>query len=113
VPLAHKDYFKYLGIMFYRRMSMIKSSKHAAGPFMASNFRARQFVRENSQVNRPYVSMWLGKAYVLLAGAYAGQVWGTEFINDDKVFTGDLQARHMSFLKGTLGVKRTTTNCLS
>ena len=44
--LAHKDSFKYLG-MFYRRMSIVKSSKHAAGPFMASAFRVCQFVRVN------------------------------------------------------------------
>ena len=56
-------------------MSMIKSSKHAAGPFMAFAFRVCQFMRENSLVNRPYVSMWLGKTYVLPASIYAGQVW--------------------------------------
>jgi hypothetical protein len=111
VPLAHKDYFKHLGMMCYRRMSMIRSSKHAAGPFVASAFRARQFVRESSLVNRPlYVSLWLGNMYVLPAGMYAGQVWGTGFIKEDKVLTSDLQVRHMRFLKGTLGVKRTTTN---
>jgi len=38
-------------------MSMIKSSKHTAGPLMASAFRVRQFVRENSLVDRPYVSL--------------------------------------------------------
>jgi hypothetical protein len=32
----------------------------------------------DSLVNRPYVSLWLGKTYVLPAGMYAGQVWGTE-----------------------------------
>ena len=37
-------------------------------------------------------------------------VWGTEFIKEDKVFTSDLQVQHMSFLKGTLGIKRTTMN---
>ena len=37
-------------------------------------------------------------------------VWGTEFIKEDKVITSDLQVQHMSFLKGTLGVKHTTTN---
>ena len=30
VPLAHQDPFKYLGMMFYRRMNMIESSKHAS-----------------------------------------------------------------------------------
>ena len=110
VPLAHKDPFRYLGMMFYRRMSM--SSKHAAGPFMASAFRVRQFVRENSLVTRPYVSLWLEKTYVLPAGMYAGQVWGTDFIEEDTFFTvtRDFQVRHMRFLKGTLGIKRTITN---
>jgi len=40
-----------------RHMSMIQSSKHAAGPLMASAFRVPQFVRENSLVNRPYISL--------------------------------------------------------
>jgi hypothetical protein len=35
VPLALKYSFEYLGMMLHRRMSIIESSKHAAGPFMA------------------------------------------------------------------------------
>eukprot|EP00983_Pelagomonas_calceolata_P031745 995761-Pelagomonas_calceolata.AAC.2 len=38
VPLAHKESFKYIGMMFHKCMSMAKSFKHAAGPFMASAF---------------------------------------------------------------------------
>eukprot|EP00983_Pelagomonas_calceolata_P015144 482419-Pelagomonas_calceolata.AAC.1 len=34
---------------------MAKSSEHATGPFMASAFRVRQFVRENCLANRPSV----------------------------------------------------------
>jgi len=30
VPLVHKECFKYLGMMFHKRMSMAKSSEHAA-----------------------------------------------------------------------------------
>eukprot|EP00983_Pelagomonas_calceolata_P074669 1152643-Pelagomonas_calceolata.AAC.2 len=56
VPLAHKESFKYLGMMFHKCMSMAKSSEHAAGPFMASASRVRQFVREKFLANRPYVS---------------------------------------------------------
>jgi len=97
-------------MILYRRMSMNKSSKHAAGPSMASAFRVCQFVRENSLLNRPYMSLWLGKMYVLSAGVYASQVWSTEFIKEDEVFTSDLQGQHISVSKGTLGVKRTTTS---
>ena len=101
VPLANKDF----GYDVLQAHEHIKSSKHAASPLMASAFQVCQFVRENSLVKRPYVSLWLKRTYVLPAGMYAGQVWGTEFIKGDKVFTSDLQVRHMSFLKGKLGVK--------
>ena len=32
------------------------------------------------------MSLWLGKTHVLPAGMYAGQVWGTKFIKEVKVF---------------------------
>eukprot|EP00983_Pelagomonas_calceolata_P018123 567947-Pelagomonas_calceolata.AAC.1 len=41
---------------------------------------------------------------------YAGQVWGTEYIKAGKELASGLQVQHMSHLKSTLGVKRTTTN---
>ena len=70
--------------MFHKRMSMAKSSEHAAGPFMASAYRIRQFslfktpdFSEKFLTGRPHVSLWLGKTYVVPAGMYGGQVWGT------------------------------------
>eukprot|EP00983_Pelagomonas_calceolata_P013826 443062-Pelagomonas_calceolata.AAC.1 len=96
--------------MFHKCMSLAKFSEHAAGPFMASAFWVCEFVRENFLASRPHVSLWFRKTYVLPAGMHAGQVWGTEYIKADKEFARDLQVRHMSSLKSTLGVKRTTTN---
>ena len=65
-------------------MSMAKSSKHAVGPLMASAYRIRQFVQEKSLTGRPHVSLWLGKTYVIPAGMYGGQVWGTEYLECGK-----------------------------
>eukprot|EP00983_Pelagomonas_calceolata_P009727 314857-Pelagomonas_calceolata.AAC.1 len=65
---------------------MAKSSEHATGPFMASVFRVRQFVCENCLANRPHESLWLGKTYMVPAGMFAGQVWGTEYIKAGKEF---------------------------
>eukprot|EP00983_Pelagomonas_calceolata_P103357 1158903-Pelagomonas_calceolata.AAC.20 len=81
-------------MMFHKCMSMAKSSEHAAGPFMASAFRVRQFVFENYLANRPYVSLRLGKTYVAPAGMYAGQVWATDYIKVGKESASDLQVRH-------------------
>eukprot|EP00983_Pelagomonas_calceolata_P034082 1067003-Pelagomonas_calceolata.AAC.1 len=66
------------------------------------------FVRISGK--RPYVSLWLGKTYVVLAGMYAGSSVGTEYNKVGKEFASDLQVWHMSYLKSMLGVKRTTTN---
>eukprot|EP00983_Pelagomonas_calceolata_P000928 33172-Pelagomonas_calceolata.AAC.1 len=52
----------------------------------------------------------LKKTHVVLAGMYAGQVWGIEYIKASNEFASDLQVRHMSYLESTLGIKRTTTN---
>eukprot|EP00983_Pelagomonas_calceolata_P013181 421032-Pelagomonas_calceolata.AAC.1 len=78
-PLAHKDSFKCLGMMFHKSMSMAKSPEHAAGPFMASTFRL-----ECKQTK---------------CGALSTLVQAR-----------NLQVPHMSYLKSTLGVKRTTAN---
>ena len=97
VPLAHKKSFRHLGMILHKRMSMAKSSEHAAGPFMASAYRIRQFVQDKSLTGRPHVSLQSGKPFLLIyvipAGMYGGQVWGTEYL------PSDLQVRHMSFLK--------------
>jgi len=61
-------------------------------------------------VGMPHVSLWLDKTYVVPAGMYGGQMWGTEHLRRGKEFVSELQVRHMNFLKSTLGVKRTATN---
>jgi hypothetical protein len=37
-------------------------------------------------------------------------VWGTVFLQAGKEFTSSLSTLHLHLLKGTLGVKRSTTN---
>jgi len=42
-PLANKDSFKFLGMVFYRTHNIAKSAKHMLGPFIASCHRIRLF----------------------------------------------------------------------
>eukprot|EP00983_Pelagomonas_calceolata_P133803 1161999-Pelagomonas_calceolata.AAC.4 len=63
-----------------------------------------------AKLNRPHASLWLAKTYVVPAGMYASQMWGTGFMQASKEFSSALQTLHKNFLKGTLGVKQTTTN---
>jgi hypothetical protein len=66
--LHHKDYFRYLGMAFYRTLNMAKSAEHAACPFLASAYRIRRFVLEHALADRPHNSLWLAKTYVIPAG---------------------------------------------
>uniref|UniRef100_A0A7S3R323 Uncharacterized protein n=1 Tax=Dunaliella tertiolecta TaxID=3047 RepID=A0A7S3R323_DUNTE len=110
VRLTHKESFKYLGMWFHKHISMAKSSEHVTSPFMASAYRIRQFVRKHALRDRSHVPLWLGKTYLVPAGMSASQVWGTENVKEGKEFSSELQVYHMSFFKGTLGVKRATPN---
>eukprot|EP00983_Pelagomonas_calceolata_P085130 1156493-Pelagomonas_calceolata.AAC.3 len=108
--LAHKDSFKYLVVMFYRTLNMAKLTENASRGMLTSAYRIRRFVHEHTLADRPHASLWLAKTYVFAAGMYAIQVWGTGFMQAGKEISSALQALHLNFLKGTLGMKRTTTN---
>jgi len=109
--LHHKDSSRYLGIMvFYRTLNMAKSAEHMARPFLASAYRIRRFVREHALADRPHTSLWLAKMHVIPAGMYGSQVWGTGFLQAGREFSSPLSTLHLHILKGTLGVKQSTTN---
>ena len=60
--------------------------------------------------DRPHTSLCLAKTYVIPAGMYGSQVWGTGFLQAGREFSSPLSTLHLHFLKGTLGVKQSTTN---
>jgi len=106
--LAHKDSFKYLGMVFNRVLNMSASSEHAARPMLAAAYRVRAFVREHTLGDRPFASLWLAKTYVIPVGMCGSQIWGTALLHKGAEFKSPLQTLHLNFLKSTLGVKRTT-----
>jgi len=110
VALQCKESFKYLGMVFHKRLNMKKSSEHATGAVMSASGRILQFVRDYELDNSPQATLWLGKTYLIPAAMYGSQVRGTAFVQQGAEFESELQVRHMGFLKRTLGVKRTTSN---
>ena len=75
--LHHKDSFRCLGMDFYRTLNMAKSAEHAARPFLAS---AYVDLCVNTLWQTGHTSLWLAKTYVIPAGMYGSQVWGTGFL---------------------------------
>jgi hypothetical protein len=109
--LHHKGSFRYLGMVFYKTLDMSKSAEHASRPFLASSaYRIRRFVREHALADRLHTSLWLAKTNVIPAGMFGSQVWGTGFLQAGREFSSPLSTLRLHFLKGTLGVKQSTTD---
>ena len=57
-----------------------------------------------------HTSLWLAKTYGIPADMYGSQVWVTGCLQAGREFSSPLSTLHLHFLKGTLGVKQSTTN---
>jgi len=89
---------------------MAKSAEHASRPFLAFAYRIHRFVREHALADRLHTFLWLAKTYVIPAGMYGSQLWGTGCLQAGREFSSSLSTLHLHILKGTLGAKRSTTN---
>jgi hypothetical protein len=87
---------------------MAKSAEHASRPFLAFAYRIHRFVREHALADRLHTFLWLAKTYVIPAGMYGSQLWGTGCLQAGREFSSSLSTLHLHILKGTLGVKRFT-----
>eukprot|EP00983_Pelagomonas_calceolata_P007513 244932-Pelagomonas_calceolata.AAC.1 len=61
-------------------MNLKVSEEHAVRPYMAVQQRIEEFVHEHDLRNRPHALIWLSEVYGILAGMYACQMWGTEYL---------------------------------
>eukprot|EP00983_Pelagomonas_calceolata_P053606 1143356-Pelagomonas_calceolata.AAC.6 len=70
----------------------------------------KEYVHEHDLRNRPNTLIWLCKVYDILAGMYACQVWGADYLQDSSEFKIQLQNRQLGSLRRFLDVKSTATN---
>lgn len=108
--LEPQDCFKYLGMLFDKRMNLTNALTHASRPFAAAIHRIKEFASDKGLADWPHAMLWLFKAYAISAGMYASQVWCTPFLRADKVFDNKLQVKHLTFLKRVLRVKNSAPN---
>ncbi len=64
---------------------------------LAAAHRKRGFVRGTALCDKPFVSIWLAKAYVVSAGLYGCQVWSSGFLCEGDVIKPTLQTLHVGF----------------
>eukprot|EP00983_Pelagomonas_calceolata_P037669 1136455-Pelagomonas_calceolata.AAC.6 len=76
---------------------MATSAGNASRAMLTSAYRVCRFVREHTLADKPHASLWLAKTYVIPAGMYASQVWGTVFLQAGKEFSSASQTLHLKF----------------
>lgn len=108
--LEKQDFFKYLGMLFDRRLNLTNSLNYAAKPFQASICRIKELAADKGFADRPHAMLWVFKACAISAGMYASQLWSTPFLRSDKVFENKLQVKHLGFLKRVLKVKNSAVS---
>ena len=94
--LEERGFFTYLGRLFDKHMNLHHAASHA---FNAALRRVKEFGIEKRISDRPHAMLWLFKSYALSAGMYASQIWSTQFLKHDNVFSKPLQVTHMAFLR--------------
>eukprot|EP00983_Pelagomonas_calceolata_P035803 1120415-Pelagomonas_calceolata.AAC.1 len=84
VALPEKEQFKYPGMLVDKHMNLEVSEEHAVRLYMAAQQRIKELVHEHDIRNRPHALILLSKVYGILAGMYACQVWGAEYLREGK-----------------------------
>eukprot|EP00983_Pelagomonas_calceolata_P020181 636804-Pelagomonas_calceolata.AAC.1 len=82
VALPEKEQFKYLEMLVDKHVNLKVSEEHAVRPYMAAQQRIKEFVHEHDLRNKAHALIWLSNVYGILAGMYACQVWGTEYLRE-------------------------------
>lgn len=109
-PLAQKDCFRYLGMLFDKNVNLTVAADAAVQPYMAAMRRIYDFVHTHTLQHRPHALLWLYQVYAVPAGMYGSQVWGTRYLQEGCEFDSQLQRMQLASLKRMLGVKKSSSN---
>ena len=104
VALAVEPHFKYLGLVFHRRINMVKMQEPWARALLGSTMRARRIAREFGVQKDIVAGLRLFQTFAFPSGMYGCQVWGTRFAHMDRVFDSAISLRQLWSLRRLLGV---------
>jgi hypothetical protein len=108
--LAVKPDFKYLGLLFCNSLSMGKMQEQRARGLMAAIRQVGTLGRSLGLHRSPWAMVKLFQTYATSAGMYGSQLWGSKYLQMDKVWDSDISKRHIRFIKRQLGVPYTVSN---
>ena len=108
VPLAVDPHFKYLGLVFHRRINMASMQEPWARALLGSAMRARRIAREFGVHKNVAAGLRLFQTFAFPSGMYGCQVWGTRFAHINRVFQSAVSLRHLWCLRRLLGVSNSS-----
>ena len=104
--LAVEPHFKYLGLVFHRRLCMSSMQEPWARALLGSCMRARRIAREFGVHRDARAGLRLFQSFAFPSGMYGCQVWGTRFAHMSQVFSSAVSLRQLCALRRLLGVSR-------
>ena len=83
--------------------AVLEKNKFAIRLFVNVCYNSANLHHDNCQhalADRPHTSLWLAKTYVVPAGMYGSQVWGTGFLQAGREFSSPLSTLYLHFSEG-------------
>jgi hypothetical protein len=104
--LEERDYFTYLGMIFDKNMNSHHAVPHALRPFNAAIRRVKDFGFDKMiWTDLMRCCDFSRHMRCQLAAMYASQIWSTQFLEHDNVFSNPLQVAHMAFLNAMITLR--------
>ena len=108
--LAVKSEFKYLGMLFQSSLCMQEMQAPRARGLLAAIGQVTGLARELGLARSPWAMLKLFQTYATSAGMYGCQLWGSRYMQLDRMFKSDVSRRHLRFIKRQLGVPVSVPN---
>ena len=106
--LGVEPHFKYLGLVFHRRINMDSMQDPWARALLGSSMRARRIARGFGVHKDVAAGLRLFQTFAFPSGMYGCQVWGTRFAHITRVFQSAVSIRHLCTLRRLLGVSNSS-----
>eukprot|EP00983_Pelagomonas_calceolata_P041874 1138243-Pelagomonas_calceolata.AAC.1 len=96
--LPYCNTFRYLGMMFDKRINLHNAAEEALKPCLASMAHMHTFAHQYQITHRLHAYLRLLKTYVIPADRYASQIWATPYLQQGIEMDNSIQKWLLRFL---------------
>jgi len=98
----------YLGMVFYKRVSMEHADSQLSRALVASFHRVLALAKEHGVRTRLDLVVDLYQTYAVSSGMYAAAIWSTAYLTREQTFGSHVQSQHCAFLRFLVKARKST-----